>query len=262
MTTHTWQIEHYCKSADDARLLLEIPWKGEPVEADDFPVINKYLGEKGVIWVTIPSPLLVVCRLFDPMEFLILTSTERELIDRLMETAFERIYTNLVKLLESGVGPIIRFGGAEHATPPMMSPYDFDWLIVNYDKPLMDLCRKYGKKIAVHCHGNIRHALKRFAEMGVDQTDPVETAPDGEITLTEARKISKEQITLTGNIQMKDLYNSDEAHIEDRVRAIIKEAGPTRLVITSTGTPLEKISPRLYRNYNCMIDAVLKYGGY
>jgi len=259
-TGHTWQLEHYCKTADDARALLEIPWQGEPVEANDFQDIVKYLGDRGVVWVTIPSPLLVVCRLFDPMEFLILTATERDLIDRLMETAYERIYNNLVKLLELGVGPIIRFGGAEHATPPLMSPYDFDWLVVNYDKPLMDLCKKYGHKVAVHCHGNIRHALKRFVEMGVDQTDPVEAVPDGELTLAEAREIANGQITLTGNIQMKELYNSDESHIEERVREIISQAGPTRLVVSSTGTPLEKISPRLARNYNCMIDSVLKYG--
>jgi uroporphyrinogen-III decarboxylase len=259
-TGHTWQMEHYCKTADDARILLEIPWQGEPVEADKLALISQYLGEKGVVWITIPSPLLVVCRLFDPMQFLILTATEKDLIDRLMRTAFERIYGNLVKLLELGVGPIIRFGGAEHATPPMMSPHDFDWLIVNYDKPLMDLCKRYGCKIAVHCHGNIRHALKRFVEMGVDQTDPVETVPNGEITLAEARKITKEQITLTGNIQMKELYNSDESYIEDRVREILKEAGSTRFIVTSTGTPLEKISPRLARNYHCMIDSVLKYG--
>lgn len=97
-TGHTWQIEHYCKTADDARALLEIPWQGEPVNADDFPGIVKYLGDKGVVWVTIPSPLLVVCRLFDPMDFLIFTATERELIDRLMET-----YNTIIKRIKIAI---------------------------------------------------------------------------------------------------------------------------------------------------------------
>ena len=259
-TGHTWQLEHYCKTADDARFILELPWKGYEASIGDFFEIERVLGDKGVIWVTVPSPLLVVCRLFDPMEFFVIVAAEKELVNKLMQIAYERIYTNLELLLKAGAGPIIRFGGAEHATPPMLSPYDFDWLIVNFDKPLMELCKRYGCKVAVHCHGRIKHALKRFVEMGVDQTDPVETVPDGDITLTGAREIAGDKITLTGNIQMKELYSAEPSYIEERVRQVIKELGPSRLVLTSTGTPLEKMSPRLFENYHRFIDAALKYG--
>lgn len=255
-TGHSWQIEHWCKTPDDARVLLDAPWEGYPPALDDLPQIERHLGDRGVMWITIPSPITPVVRLFDPTDFLLYVRTERELVQQLMERSAARILANLTALLDLGVGPIIRFGGAEHATPPLMSPRDFDELVVAYDKPLMDLCKQRGRMVAVHCHGRLRHALQRFVEMGVDQTDPCESAPDGDLTLAEARAIAGDQITLTGNIQMRELYSESAAHIRRRVRQIIEDAGPGRLVISTTGTPLEAIPANVEANYNAMIDEV------
>jgi uroporphyrinogen-III decarboxylase len=177
-----------------------------------------------------------------------------------MRLATERIRANLERLLDLGVGPIIRFGGAEHATPPLMSPRDFDALVVAYDAPLVELCKVRGRLVAYHCHGHLRHALRRFVEMGVDQVDPVETVPDGDITLKEARQIAGEQITITGNIQMRELHTAEPQVIEARVKDLIEQAGPQRLIISTTGTPLEKIMPQMEENYHRFIDATLRYG--
>ena len=258
-TGHAWVLKHLCSSADDARLLLKLDWDGHPPEPGDFFDLQEQLGDRGLMWVTVPSPVLVICRLFDPMEFLMLAHTDSELIHGLLETVSERIHANLTALLAAGVGPIIRFGGAEHCTPPLMGPDDFDAFVVRYDAPLMALAKAHGCRVAVHCHGGIRHALKRFLEMGVDQTDPVEQPPDGEISLAEARKLSEGRITLTGNLQMREMDAMRPAEIKVRVRKIIEETGPERLIVTTTGTPLEPISGRLEANYNAMIDAVLEY---
>jgi len=253
---HSWQIEHLCKTPEEAKALLSLPWTGNPAKTDDFFDLQSALGDRGLMWVTVPSPLQVVCRLFDPNEFLMLTRLEPALIDQLMETAAERIYSNLQKLLELGVGPIIRFGGAEHATPPLMSPADFDWLVVRFDTPLIELCKKYGKLVAYHCHGKITHALHRFIEMGVDMIDPVETIPDGDMTLKEAKEIAGSAITLIGNIQMKDIANATPKEIRQKVKLIIDTMGPDHLIISTTGTPLEKMDSRTENNYHALIDAV------
>ena len=105
---------------------------------------------------------------------------------------------------------------------------------------------------------SVIHALQRFVEMGVAQTDPVEATPDGDLSLREARALAGDQITLTGNIQVKELYAEDGDYIAQRVRQIIAEAGPRRLVITTTGTPLEPIPAHVERNYQRMIDATLQ----
>ena len=110
--------------------------------------------------------------------------------------------------------------------------------------------------VAVHCHGNIRHAVKRFMEMGVDQIDPVETTPWGDISLKEIREITESQITLTGNIQFSELTNETPEYIRKRVNEIVEIAGPKRLIISTTGTPPEKITQKQFENYSTMIDAV------
>lgn len=255
---HTWQVEHLCKTPEDAAALLDLPWESGPAEPGDFFEIERQLGERGIIWVTVPSPLHIVNHLFDPSDFLILVREEHRLIERLIETAADRLITVLDALLTAGVGPIIRFGGAEYATPPLMGPADFDELVVRYDAPLMQLCKQHGRFVAVHCHGRIRHALKRFLEMGVDQTDPCEELPDGDLTAAEARGLAAGRITLTGNIQMRELETAKPEAIEERVQRLIAEAGPDRLIVSTTGTPLERMSSKLAQNYHRLMDAVLK----
>ncbi len=255
-TGHSWTTAHYCAGADDARALLDTSWEGHPAMAGDFAGLEGLLGDRGLMWVTIPSPILAVCRLFDPTDFLILTRTESALIERLMEMAASRIRANLASLLRQGVGPIIRFGGAEHATPPLMAPDDFDRLVVAYDEPLVKLCKEHGRKTAVHCHGHLRHALRRFVEMGIDQVDPVEALPDGDLSLEEARDIGRGRITLTGNVQVRELAALEPPELTRRVREIMRAAGPDRLIISTTGTPLERMGPKLARNYHALLDAV------
>ena len=255
---HKWVTEHFCKTIDDALKLLEIDYSGVCCETNSLFHNLEQLGDRGLPWVTIPSPIMSVCRLFDPQDFLLFSALYKDEIDKLMKIAFDRTKNNLIRLLDMGAGPIIRFGGAEHATPPLMSPYDFDRLVVEYDKPLMDICHNRGHMVAVHCHGNIRHAVKRFMEMGVDQIDPVEASPWGDISLKEIRAITKDQITLTGNIQFSEISNESSEHIKNRVLEIIKTAGPDRLIISTTGTPPEKITKKQFDNYNAMIDAVVK----
>jgi hypothetical protein len=259
-TGYSWQIEHWCKTAEDARLLLDAPWKGLSPELDVLPEMERLLGDRGLIWVTIPSPILPVCRLFDPSDFLIFARTEKALIRDLMDLAAARIRVNLLALLDQGAGPIIRFGGAEHATPPLMSPKDFDELVVAYDEPLVRLCKERGRMVAYHCHGHLRHALTRFVEMGVDQIDPVETIPDGDVTIAEAKELACNQITLTGNIQSREINMGEPEEIAARVRELIEIAGPRRLVISTTGTPLEPMSSRVEANYHRLIDATLEWG--
>ena len=256
---HKWVTEHLCKTIDDAIALTEADYTNAACETASLFTNLEQLGNRGLPWVTIPSPIMTVCRLFDPQDFLLYSVLHMAEIEKLMEIAYYRTRETLVKLLDMGAGRIIRFGGAEHATPPMMSPDDFDRLVVAYDKPLMDICHDRGRMVAVHCHGNIRHAVKRFMEMGVDQIDPVEAMPWGDISLEEIRDITKTQITLTGNIQFSEICNSTPEQIKSRVHSIINTAGLERLIISTTGTPPEKINRQQFDNYNAMIDAVMEH---
>ncbi len=256
-TGHSWALAHPCQTPADALPLLDRPYEGPPPAASDFAPTAAWLGERGLMCINLPSPLLVVNRLFDPLEFLVMVRTERALIRRLMDLAAARITANLDALLATGIGPLWRFGGAELATPPMVAPADFDELVVRYDTPLIAAIKRRGGLVAVHCHGRLRHALPRFAAMGVDVTDPVETRPDGDVTAAEARQLADDRVTLAGNLQVRELAALPPAAIGERVRRLIAEVGPRRLIVTATGTPLEAIPPGLEANYHAMMDAVL-----
>ena len=141
-----------------------------------------------------------------------------------------------------------------------MSPEDFDWLVVGYDKPLVDLCKSAGRSVAYHCHGNLRHALVRFREMGVDQLDPTETLPDGDLDLKEARNIAGDHLILAGNLQCRELF-SDSVGVETirlRVRAMIDQVGPHNVIVTTTGTPIEPLSQMTFLKYHAIIDEVVE----
>ena len=259
-TGHTWAVEHLCKTPEEAESLLSVSWTPANWRPEELEAFEERLGDRGLVWLNVPSPLLVVCRLFDPEEFLVLIRTHSTLIRELMDLAAARIGEILAGVISQGGSAVIRFGGAEHATPPLASPNDFDELVVHYDAPLVRLCKEAGRRVAVHCHGHLRHALERFVEMGVDQIDPVETEPDGDITLEEAREIAGDAITLTGNIQMREMYAGTPDSIESRVREILDVWGPRRTIITTTGTPLERISAELETNYHRLIDATQRWG--
>lgn len=256
-TGHSWQIEPWCKDIEDARLVLELPFQPRTVDLERYRPIEQALGAMGVMVTSIYSPLLPVVRLFDPTDFMMLLRTEADTIAQLLKLSFQRIKPNLDRLLELGVGPIIRFGGAEHATPPLMSPEDFDNYVVEFDAPLVDACKAHGHYVAYHCHGHLRHALARLREMGVDMVDPVETDPDGDISLEEARSIAGPDMTLVGNLQMREITTGEAVQIEARVRGIFAAWGPTRLIISTTGAPLERIPGKMEENYYRMIDTAL-----
>ncbi len=177
-----------------------------------------------------------------------------------MDLAAERTAAAIDDLLAAGVGPLFRFGGEEHATPPLMAPADFDDFLVRRDLPLMAAIKRAGRFVAVHCHSRLRHTLTRFVEMGVDMTDPVETLPDGDLSIEQARAIAADRVTLAGNIQVRKLTTMTPENLRVRVRELIDRAGPRRLIVTATGTPLEAIPPALEKAYHAMMDSVLEWG--
>lgn len=272
-TGNRWTVEHFCSSAEDAHQVLGALQRAEP--DSEQPIVRNtlvgdseafyrqvdLLGDRGAHWVTIPSPVLPVVRLFPPDEFLMVLRTDPELVDELIETVTDRILARLTTLLQAGVGPIIRLGGEEHFTPPLAAPADFDRFVVPGDSRIVELCHAYGRFAAVHCHGRLSHALPRFVEIGFDQTDPTEVTPDGDMDIESTKAVAGDAITVTGNIQMRELYTETPAAIATRVRRLIDIAGPTRLVVGTTGTPLEPIPPKVEANYHALLDAVLEHGG-
>ena len=99
--------------------------------------------------------------------------------------------------------------------------------------------------------------VKRFREMGVDQTDPTEAAPDGDITPEEAREIAGPDMVLVGNVQCRELFSKATSGetIRQRVQDFVLGAGPRQVIVSTTGTPLEPIQPHILRNDRILFAA-------
>lgn len=104
--------------------------------------------------------------------------------------------------------------------------------------------------------------MPSFLEMGIDATDPLESPPDGDVTLTEARKILGKKITLFGNVEERLFEIGTKDDVEKAVRKAIGEGAangpfvlcPTAMPLT---TPLDK---KIQENIIHYIDCGLKYG--
>jgi uroporphyrinogen-III decarboxylase len=183
-----------------------------------------------------------------------LCATDLELIKELTEICRQRIL-DCVKVLFSKPGiEYFKMGGSEWVTPPMAWPEIYDTLVQEQEKSIIDYIHENSDAVVhIHCHGRVRHALKRMIERGADYTEPVEPPPDGDITLAEAKEMAAGRITLGGNVECRVLCNESEDTVEEATRAAF-EGGKECFVLRPSDFPSRVLGEKEYRNYMRMID--------
>lgn len=256
-----WTVEPLIKDVDDVEKILSVPYRFDLPDLSDFFAVRDKLGDRGMMVCFVSSPLVMVSRLMEFQKFFEWTLTERPMVERMIRIAHERVAERLQHVLERGVGPIIRFGGCEQATPPMMSPRFFDEFIIKYEGPLWTTVRDAGKILWVHCHGKISTVIDRFVDMGVQLLDPVEPHPQGDIEIAEAKKrAAVGPMTLIGNVEMSTLETCSVDQVEMEVRKAICEGGRKHLILGASDIALSAISDRLRENITRYIESGIKYG--
>jgi hypothetical protein len=255
-----WELEPLIKDTSDAEKLLSLPSRFDAPDLTRYWEQRAALGKRAMPVIFVTSPLTMVSRLTGFQRFLEWTISERPLVARLVAAAQERIAERLQYVLDQGVGPIIRFGGCEQATPPMMSGRMFDQFVLGYERPLWQMVKRAGGLVWVHCHGRVRTVLEKFADSGVDLTDPVEPPTQGDITLREARKLLGDRVTLIGNIEFSALQHCTPAEIESLVAQAVAEGGPTRLILAASAEVVGRVDDQLSDNIACFIESAVRYG--
>ncbi len=256
-----WELEPLIKDPDDAAKLLSVPYRFDPPDMSSYFAARERLGQGGVAVIFVSSPLVMASRLTGFQRFLEWSVTERALVERLIAAAAERVAERLRYVLQAGAGPIVRFGGCEQATPPMMSGRMFDRFILGYERPLWQMVRDAGQIVWVHCHGRISTVLDKFVDAGVQMLDPVEPPPQGDISLAEARRrAARGPLTLVGNIEWSDLEQRTPAEIEALVAAAVAEGGPDHLILAASAEAISEINDRLADNIAAFIEAAARYG--
>ncbi len=257
----TWEVESLVKTPQDARALLALPDEFDPPGIETFTAGSEKLGERGLPYLFVSSPLVTVSHALGFQRFLEWTLVEPDLVEDLLAAAAERTAVRLEWALDQGVGPVVRFGGSEQATPPMLSKRYFDRYVLKYEAPLWQKVRQAGKILWVHCHGRIRTVIDEFVNAGVQMLDPVEPPPQGDIEIEEARRrAARGPLTLLGNIEMSDLQMSSPAEIEAMVQRAVGEGDRKHFILCASDIAISAIDERFARNVEAYIYAGLKYG--
>jgi hypothetical protein len=257
-----WRHDPLMKTDEDIDRFLSAPFVPNPPNIEAFERTRGALGEGGVMEIETPTPLCLVVENMPYDQFMVRSLQDSARIEALLDKASELILGWLESLLQVGFGPVFRFFGPEYAAPPMMSPRSFRQVVVERDRPLIDLIHRHGGFVRYHCHGPIARILDDMLAMGVDMTDPCEPPPSGDIPLRElANRVGRDMI-LMGNIQLDAIERAEPEEIDRLVAEAIEEVGdrapfilcPTAFPVTS---PLPGVTER---NLIQFLDSAEKHG--
>ena len=257
----TWHIAPLVKDVDDAHRLLAVPYRFDVPDLSSYFADAERLGDRGVGVCMVSSPMVMVSELMGLQRLLEWTVTERPLVERLIETAYERVAQRLQYVLAAGIGPVFNFGGCEQATPPMMSKRFFDDFVLKYEGRLWRMVRDAGQIVWVHCHGKVSTVLDDFVRGGVQMLDPVEPPPQGDIEIGEAkRRAADGPMTLIGNVEVDDLARRGPDEIEALVKRAVSEGGRKHLMLGTSSDVYAQVDDRTRDNIVRFIEAGVRYG--
>ncbi|MFO7636416.1 MAG: uroporphyrinogen decarboxylase family protein [Clostridia bacterium] len=261
-----WTLEHYCKDLDDMRAYMKIlDHRAGRVDMTEVYREQAELGNQGIMSLSPADPIGEAAWLFEMGSFLIYSITETEEMMRFMDAIFEVQMDYLRQILKGDVSEIMfRICGPEYATPPYLSPRMFNDFVTPY---LITMCREIkeaGGIPRIHCHGKIKEALKEFMKTDMMALDPIEPPPDGNIELSEVKRLCGDRVCLMGNMELKELEHASGDRIRELVKKAMEDAkGTTGYIFTTTAAPINTpLSPHTEDNYHHMIEAALEYGKY
>lgn len=251
------------KDESDVEKYLSLPLPEISGNVDDFFRMRKDLGERGIVEASFDTnPGGTVVELLGTENFAIMSVLNRELVHLLLERECE-ISIRLVKyLLEHGVGPYFCTDGQEYIVPPLHGRQDFYDFNIRYDRQITDLIHEAGGRVYVHSHGSVKTVLDGFIELGADVLHPFEAPPMGDITPREAKAIIRGRMTLEGNLQIADMYESTPDKIRAQTEVLLQDAfdDSRGLIVCPTASPyLAGEGEKCTANYMAMIDMVLQY---
>jgi hypothetical protein len=254
---------YYVNTREDAERFLSVPLPAVGGEVSPYFDAVRKMGERGIVEAGLQSnPAGAAVELCGSESFAVLSVTERDLVHALCEREMKILLKTTACLLSQGVGPFFAMLGEEYIVPPLHGPRDFADFNVRYDKPILDLIHEAGGRIHIHCHGPVKKVFGCFLDMGTDVLHPFEPPPMGDITPSEAKEMARGRMTLEGNIQISEMYESSPDRIREKTCRLIAELFADRkgLIVAPTASPYIFGRGRdCFEQYKAMVDTVLAF---
>lgn len=258
-----WQIEPLLKSEKDIKVLQAIKFDFVEPDLSELHTQIKSLGDRGMSVIPVGSPLVTLRHLFSYEMFSILCFTKTKLMRELLDSICERLVHFCKYIGEQVTDVIIRLGGCEQATAPLMKPAMFKELVLDYDKAIIEAIKQTGNFGVLHCHGKLSGVLDMIALIGPNGLEPVEPPPGGDLTLFELKQRIGNKMCLMGYIQFHDLETRSTEEI-DRLVAEAMAVGKLggRFMLLPSDGPISFVSEQSLENHKQMLISGRKYGVY
>ena len=165
------------------------------------------------------------------------------------------------RTLEREMADVYFMVGSELAAPPMVGIDTFRKWIVPFAKELTAMIHGCGKHVIQHYHGQIKHILPYFTEMGADAVHTIESPPVGNCTISEAYDTVADKITLIGNIQYDDFRSMTTEQMRKAVNALLDEVASRRFILSPSAGPYDAdVDAQFISNYETFIKTGWEYG--
>lgn len=254
-----WTVEHLLKDEDDFEAWLDLPRAPFSGQADTrrFLDAEKRLGDTGIVMIDGPDPLCEVAAQFDMGQYTITALTRPDLMHRALEKVASALLPRVEAISEALPGRLWRIYGPEYASPPYLPPRLFAEYVTRYVTPMVEAIQRHGGYARIHSHGRLRDILDHIAATGCDGLDPIEPAPQGDVSLAYVRENYGKQMVLFGNLEIADIENMPTEDFEHKVRQALDEgtAGDGRgFVLMPSACPYgRELGALTIKNYEAMI---------
>ena len=255
---------YFIKSREDAETYLSLPPRLVSADIAAFHAAVRAMGDAGIVETHLGglNPAGTVAELCGSENFALLSITDRDIIEALLNFHMQEKLRIVRYLIDLGAGPYFATLGQEYIVPPLHGPVDFNDFNVRFDKPWIDLIHQAGGRIHIHSHGRIATVLDGFMQLGADVLHPFEAPPMGDITAREAKARVRGRITIEGNIQIADMYERTPAEIRAQTEALMADAfdDGRGLIVSATASPyLPGEGARCLAQYRAMVETVLAW---
>lgn len=137
----------------------------------------------------------------------------------------------------------------------------FNEYILPYEKQLVDAIRSRGKFTVYHNCGKAKVLRQSYVEMGLTAWETIADEPQGDNSLTEAKKEVGDRLVLIGNLdQVHFLKTAGEKEIATRVEELVMTGKPGGKYIFAASDFLEKDTP--VENIITAIKSAKEFGSY
>lgn len=261
-----WTIEHLLKDEADLEAWIQLP--EEEAGPPDYTAIieaERELGDSGIVMLDTSDALCRIASLFGMEDYTVIALTEPELFHRALAKAHRELRSRVEQVARELPGRLWRIYGPEYATPPYLPPKLYEEYVVRYDRELVAAIQTNGGYARIHQHGNLKDVLDYVVQTGCLGLDPIEPAPQGDVTLAYVRERYGKQLVLFGNLEVNDIELLAPDEFEKKVVTAIREgtSGEGRgFVLLPSAAPYGRIlSPVALGNYQRMIEVVERMSG-